>query len=204
VFADRRYLLYLLATFLNAVVYVQYMSTLPLDVKAHHMAILWYSIAVSLNGFLVIAFELLLTKVSQNWPMRLTIGVAFALVGIGVAVYGLPLGPAVIVGGTLIWTLAEIIGAPAAFSYPAIAGPVHLKGRYIGSFQFMFGLGAAVGPMLGGVLFARLGHAVWPVMALVAAASIVLGVAGIRTPEKEPAGAAETQPSPAADLAAVT
>jgi len=127
-----------------------------------------------------------------------------ALVGIGVAVYGLPLGPAVIVGGTLIWTLAEIIGVPAAFSYPAIAGPVHLKGRYIGSFQFMFGLGAAVGPMLGGVLFARLGHAVWPVMALVAAASIVLGVAGIRTPEKEPAGAAETQPSPAADLAAVT
>ena len=200
VFADRRYLLYLLATFFNAVVYVQYLSTLPLDVKAHHVAILWYSIAVSLNGFLVITFELLLTKLSQNWPMRLTIGFAFALVGIGVAVYGLPLGPVIIVGGTLIWTLAEIIGGPAVFSYPAIAGPVRHKGRYIGSFQFMFGLGTAVGPVLGGVLFARLGHAVWPVIALAAAAATVLGVAAIRIPAKETA----EEPARDADPAVVT
>jgi MFS family permease len=202
VLGDRRYLLYLAATFFNAVVYVQYMSTLPLDVAAHNVAIIWYSVAVSLNGFLVIAFELLFTKVSQKWPLRLTVGFAFALVGVGVAVYGLPLGPAVIIIGTLIWTLAEIIGGPAVFSYPAIAGPAHLKGRYIGSFQFMFGLGTAVGPVLGGLVFARLGHGVWPVMALAAAAATVLGVAAIRTPPKEVAAPAAEAP-PAADPAGV-
>lgn len=184
VFADRRYLLYLAATFFNAVVYVQYMSTLPLDIAAHQVAIFWYSVAVSLNGFIVIAFELLLTKVTQRWPMRLLVAISFALVGVGVAVYGLPLGPAVIIIGTLIWTLAEIIGGPAAFSYPAIAGPAHLKGRYIGSFQFMFGLGTAAGPVVGGLLFARLGHAVWPVLATAAAVATVLGVVAIRTPPK--------------------
>jgi MFS family permease len=182
VIADRRYLLYLGATFFNAVVYVQYMSTLPLDVNAHHVAIFWYTAAVSINGFLVIAFEMLFTKVSQKWPLRLTVGLAFALVGVGMAVYGLPLGPAVIIIGTLIWTLAEIIGGPAVFSYPALAGPAHLKGRYIGGFQFMFGLGTAVGPMLGGLVFAWLGHGVWPVMALAAAAATVLGVTGVRRP----------------------
>lgn len=190
VFTDRRYLLYLGATFFNAVVYVQYMSTLPLDVNAHHVAIFWYTAAVSMNGFLVIVFEMLFTKVSQRWPLRLTVGFAFALVGVGVAVYGLPLGPAVIIIGTLIWTLAEIIGGPAVFSYPALAGPAHLKGRYIGSFQFMFGLGTAVGPMLGGLVFAGIGHGVWPVMALAAAAATVLGVTGVRRPPPadEPAG----------------
>lgn len=198
VFADRRYLLYLVATFFNAVVYVQYLSTLPLDIEAQGVAIFWYTFAVSLNGFLVIAFELLATKVSQKWPLRLTIGLAFALVGVGVAVYGLPLGPAVIIIGTLIWTLAEIVGGPAVFSYPAMAGPAHLKGRYIGSFQFMFGLGTAVGPLIGGVLFTRLGHGVWPVLALAGAVATVLGVAAIRLPAKE-AGPPTATPAPVAD-----
>jgi MFS family permease len=207
VLADRRYLLYLLATFLNAVVYVQYMSTLPLDVTAQGIAIFWYSAVISMNGLLVIAFELLLTKLSQKWPLRLTVGLAFALVGAGVAVYGLPLGPAVIIIGTLIWTLGEIVGGPAAFAYPAIAGPAHLRGRYIGSFQFVFGLGTAVGPLVGGLLFARLGHAVWPVLALAGAGAVVLGVAAIRAPrtdDDQPAAAAEPVPpaQPAADPAA--
>jgi MFS family permease len=207
VLADRRYLLYLLATFLNAVVYVQYMSTLPLDVTAQGIAIFWYSAVISMNGLLVIAFELLLTKLSQKWPLRLTVGLAFALVGAGVAVYGLPLGPAVIIIGTLIWTLGEIVGGPAVFAYPAIAGPAHLKGRYIGSFQFVFGLGTAVGPLVGGLLFARLGHAVWPVLALAGVGAAVLGVAAIRAPrtdDDQPAAAAEPvlPAQPAADPAA--
>jgi MFS family permease len=186
VLADRRFVLYLVATFLNGVVYIQYLSTLPLDVSAHNLAIFWYSAAVSLNGILVIAFELLVTKISQTWPMRLTVGLTFLLLGAGVAVYGLPLGPAVIIIGTLIWTLAEIVGGPAVFSYPAMAGPAHLKGRYIGSFQFMFGLGTAAGPLIGGMLFAQLGHAMWPVLALGTVVAAVLGVVAIRTPRPTP------------------
>lgn len=205
VLADRRYLMYLLAIFFNGIVYVQYMSTLPLDVEAQGVAIFWYTAAVSLNGFLVISFELLTTKLSQNWPLRITVGAAFALVGIGVAVYGLPLGPAVIIIGTLIWTLAEIIGGPAIFSYPAMAGPAHLKGRYVGSFQFMFGLGTAIGPMVGGLLFARIGHSVWPVLGLAGAAATVFGVAAIRVPAKktEQPAAPEAPAVPAADPAPV-
>jgi MFS family permease len=192
VLADRRYVMYLVAILINGIVYVQYMSTLPLDVEAQGVAIFWYTLAVSLNGFMVIAFELLITKLSQNWPLRITAGTALALVGIGVAVYGLPLGPAVIIIGTLIWTLAELVGAPAIFSYPAMAGPAHLTGRYVGSFQFMFGLGVALGPMVGGLLFAQIGHSVWLVMGLAGLAVTVLGVAAIRVPAKgteEPAAA---------------
>jgi MFS family permease len=184
VLRDRRYVLYLIATLLNAAVYTQYLSTLPLDVKAQGVPIFWYTFAVALNGVLVIAFELPLTKLSQKWPLKLTVGLAFLLVGLGVGCYGLPLGPAVMIVGTLIWTTAEVIGAPTVFAYPALAGPAHLKGRYIGSFQFMFGLGAAVGPVVGGALFAQLGHRVWPVLAVGGLLAAPLGVAGIRTPAR--------------------
>ncbi|HEX8078729.1 MAG TPA: MFS transporter [Jatrophihabitans sp.] len=184
VLRDRRYVLYLFATLINAAVYTQYLSTLPLDVQAEGVPIFWYTFAVALNGVMVIAFELPLTKLSQKWPLKLTIGLAFTLVGVGVACYGLPLGPAVIIIGTLIWTTAEVIGAPTVFAYPAMAGPAHLRGRYIGSFQFMFAMGSAIGPMIGGALFTQLGHQVWWVLGLGGLVAAPLGMAAIRTPVK--------------------
>ncbi|MFH8344259.1 MFS transporter [Streptomyces sp. NPDC018045] len=185
---DRRYLLFLLAALLNAMVYVQYLSTLPLDVSASGVPILWYTVAVSVNGFIVIAFELGVTKLSQKWPMKITIALAWILIGLGVALYSLPLGAAVIIGATLVWTLGEIVGGPSVFAYPALAGPARLRGRYISTFQFVYALGMAVGPVIGGVLFARLGHGVWLVFGALGLLAAALGVAAVRTPA-EPAAA---------------
>jgi MFS family permease len=182
VLRDRRYLLYLLAALLQSAVYVQYLSTLPLTVNAAGVKIVWYTVAVSLNGFIVIAFELLTTKVTQRWPMRVPIALGFVLVGTGMGVYGLPIGPAVIIGGTLVWSLGEIIGGPSVSAYPAVAGPPQLRGRYIGSFQFMFGLGTAVGPILGGWLFIQIGHAAWFVLAAGSLAAALFGLAAVRPP----------------------
>jgi MFS family permease len=183
VLRDRRYLMFLIAVLFGAAVYVQYLSTLPLDVKAEHVPIFWYTVVVSLNGACVILLELPLTKLSQHWPVRLTCCLAFGFVGLGVLCYGLPLGPAVLVVGTLIWTLGEIVGSPALFAYPALAAPPRLRGRYIGGFQFMFGLGSAIGPMIGGLLFVHLGHRVWPVIVLASLVATVLAVSSVRTPQ---------------------
>ena len=158
------------------------LSTLPLNIKAAGIAITWYTLAISLNGLIVIAFELLVTKVTQSWPMKLSIALTVGLLGVGVALYGLPFGPAVILSGTLVWSLGEIIGGPATFAYPAVAAPARLKSHYIGSFQFMFGLGTAVGPAVGGWLFIRLGHGVWPVLALGSVLATVLVLVSVRQP----------------------
>jgi predicted MFS family arabinose efflux permease len=182
VLRDRWYVIYLFALLVHSAVYVQYQTTLPLNVRAAHVALVWYTLAVSLNGFIVIAFELLLTKVTQTWPMRLSIGLTTGLLGIGVALYGLPFGPAVILCGTLVWSLGEIIGGPATFAYPGLTAPPKLKSYYIGSFQFMFGLGTALGPAIGGFLFVRLGHGAWPVIALGSAVATALVLISVRQP----------------------
>ncbi|MEF9904734.1 MFS transporter [Streptomyces sp. P9-A2] len=183
---DRRYVLFLTATLLNAIIYVQYLSTLPLDVEAHDLDLFWYTAAVSLNGFMVIAFELPLTKVTQQWRTKITVGVSFGLVGVGVALYGMPMGAAVIMGATLVWTIGEVIGGPAVFAHPATAGPAHLRSRYIGAFQFMHALGTAIGPVLGGLLFVRLGHDVWPILGVIGLAAAALGFVAVRTPPRTP------------------
>jgi predicted MFS family arabinose efflux permease len=188
VLRDRWYVVYLFALLVHSAVYVQYQTTLPLNVRSAHVAILWYTLAVSLNGFIVICFELLITKVTQTWPMRLSIGLTVGLLGVGVALYGLPFGPAVILCGTLVWSLGEIIGGPATFAYPGLTAPPKLKSYYIGSFQFMFGLGTALGPAIGGWLFVRLGHGAWPVIALGSVVATTLVLISVR----QPAGARQT------------
>jgi MFS family permease len=195
VLRDRKFTLYLIATLFYTAVYMQYLSTLPLDVQAAGLSVFWYTVVVSLNGMIVIALELPLTKFVQRWPRRPIVCIAFALVGIGMATYGLPLAPAVLVVGTIIWTLGEMVGAPSVFAYPAIAGPVHLKSYYISSFQFVFGLATAVGMSVGVALFGQLGHRIWLVVALGAVLSVVFAFVALGDPlpsDRRPAESSRT------------
>ena len=50
VLRDRRYVMFLLAAFFNTMVYMQYLSTLPLDIEKQGVALLWYTVAVALEG----------------------------------------------------------------------------------------------------------------------------------------------------------
>src|SRR5690606_38705271 len=97
VLRDYRYALFLVCMFLNAVIYVQYIGTLPLAITDAGLSTWWYGAVLFINGFIVITCELLMTKVTQNWLPRYVAMVGFVLLGGGMAVYALPLGPAVLV-----------------------------------------------------------------------------------------------------------
>jgi len=189
VFADRRFVLFLAALLINAIVYVQYLSTLPLAMRDAGLGTTWFSAMVALNGIIVIACELLVTKVVQHWPMRIVVLVGFVLLGGGMATYALPFGVAVFVAGTLIWTLAEIVAGPTMFAYPAMAGPERLRGRYIGAATAMFGVGSASGAIIGLAVWNQVGDAVWPLCGLAALVGLAAGWSGIRpsVATKEPA-----------------
>jgi MFS family permease len=182
---DRRYMLYLVATLFHSAVYVQYLSTLPLMVSASGVKLFWYTFAVSLNAFIVIAFELMMTKVTQAWPKRVSLGLGMALVGVGMAAYGVPpVGPTIIVIGTVLWSLGEVVSGPTFYSYPAVVGAGPQRGRYIGSFQFMVGIGTALGPVVGGWLFLELGRVAWPVLAVGSVIAVLSVMEAVRDPAR--------------------
>ncbi len=183
---DRRYLLYLLAAFANAAIYIQYVSTLPLAMRDARHAIGWYGAMVSLNGFIVITCELLVTRVVQRWPVKVVVAAGFALLGAGQAIYALPWGVAVFVVGTLVWTLAEIVGGPSVFAYPGMAAPPGLTGRYMGSMQAMFGLGTAIGPVAGVALYGAVGADAWWMFGLACAVAMAAAWFGMRPPAPAP------------------
>jgi predicted MFS family arabinose efflux permease len=195
VLADRRFVLYLLAILVNSAVYIQYVSTLPLTMRDAGLATLWFSVVVAVNGFIVITCELLVTKLTQRLPIKVVVGLGFALLGAGLSLYALPWGVAIFLIGTLVWTLAEIIGGPTMFAYPGMVAPDHLRGRYIGSMQLMFALGGAVGPGLGVFAYDAIGRAMWWCCGLACVLALLLAVSGMRRPA--PASASEDSGTPA-------
>jgi MFS family permease len=183
VLVDRRYVLFLLGTFIQVCVYVQYVSTLPLAMKAAGLAMLWYSVAISLNGLVVITSELLVTKLTQRLPIRLFVIVGFGLLALGQLMYALPWGLVVFLVGTMVWTIAEIAAGPTMFSYPGRVAPDALRGRYIAAQQTMFNLGTAVGPVVGIAVFRAVGSQLWIWCAVATVVGLGFALLGIQEPD---------------------
>lgn len=197
VLSDWRYLFFLAAVFFITVVYAQYTASLPLAIVDSGLSLWWYSAVVSLNAFIVATCEVLATRWVQTWPMRVTALSGFGLVAIGYTVYAIGLAPALLILGTIIWTASEITGAPTTFAYPGMVAPVHLRGRYIGAMQTVFGLANAVGPVLGLAVWAAAGNAVFAWAAAVAALSTLCALIGMRLPGAKPAVVSQPVAEPA-------
>jgi predicted MFS family arabinose efflux permease len=184
VLADRRYLLFLTALFINSAVYIQYVSALPLAMAAAHEATAWYAFVLSLNSLVVITCELLMTKVTQRWPARVVALVGFVLLGVGQALYSVPAGLIVFIGGTLVWTLAEITAGPTMSAYPANAGPERLRSQYLGASQSVFALGFSVGPIVGVLGWHLVGRQVWWWCAVASLVGLAAAWRGMRPAER--------------------
>lgn len=193
VLRDGRYLLYLFAMFASAVIYMQYFSVLPLQIRddGHSAAI--YSAVLALSAAMVIACELLVTKRVQAWRRTTAAAGGIALLAIGLGAYGIEGGLVLLFGATLVGVLGQIVSGPTMFAHPARVAPTAARGSYAGASQAMFGLGAAIGPLLGVLAFAALGSGVWAVCAGVGALAAAAAFVGMR----EPAPAVSLTLSPA-------
>jgi MFS family permease len=186
--ADRRFLVFLLAILGFATVYNQYLATLPLTVRDAGLPTAVYSVCVAVNAAVVILLELVVTRWVQRWPARLAAAAGILLVGAGLSAYALPLGVAGLVVATLVRSLGEVVGSPTLTAYPAGAGPVALRSRYLGAAQAMFGLGAALGPPLGVAIWAVAGDRFWLLCGLVALLAAAAGwhAIGGSAPDSQP------------------
>jgi predicted MFS family arabinose efflux permease len=184
---DLRYMFFLLALFLNAVVYIQHTSALPLQLKADGHATTLYAFLLSLNAGVVICLELAFTKYVQRLPGRISVAVGIGLVGVGMNLYVAGPGLAVIVAATVLWTIGEMVGTPTASAWPGRVAPARLRGRYIAAAAFSMQIGYAVGPVAGVAVWQAMHAAVWWLCGLLTVAAVVLTVSGMTTPRAKPA-----------------
>jgi MFS family permease len=178
--ADRGFLLFLGGALLIAIVYSQNVSTLPLHVRDTGHAPSTYGLLQSLNGVLIVLFELPITA----WTMHrsrtavvavggLCIGAAFCSLAFASSVPGL--GAAIVV-----WTIGEMLESPVASAYVADRAPGHARGRYQAAYGSMFGVAWIVGPLLGTGLYALRPGLVWLTCGVLGAAGALLVAAAGR------------------------
>lgn len=179
VFRDFRFVIYLTAMFLSALVYIQFFSVLPLKIAAEGHPTTLYNALLVLDSVLLIGCELKITTYTRRWRASLAGGLGTTMMALGFAAFGIPgRSAAVVVAGTVIYVFGIMVSGPTLYAFPA-KKPADVKGRYIGASQAAFALGQAIGPGIGTLLWGRLGNGIWAVCGVVGLLSAACAVIGM-------------------------
>jgi MFS family permease len=158
---NRRFVLFLVASMMLTFVEFQVSSTVALHVKSVGHTAVTYGMLISLNGLLIILFEVPITAVTQRFPVRRMIALGVLLTGIGFGLTGVAHSFYALAGIVVIWTLGEMIYAPTSSAYVAGIAPDAMRGRYMGLWTLMWSVGLTLGPALGSALFQRNASLLW-------------------------------------------
>ena len=158
---DKRLHKLLAAQFAIALVFLQMSSTFGLHVTSCGFSPATYGALISLNGILIVFFELPLTSVTRQFPARPIIAAGYGLVGLGFALNGVAHTIPLLVLVVVVLTFGEMIAMPVAAAYVADSIPAEMRGRYMGAYGLMWALGLTCGPATGLPLYARAPLLLW-------------------------------------------
>lgn len=179
---DRRLHQLLLANFTIALLFFQMASTFGLHVTHQGFSAATYGAIVSLNGALVVFFELPLTVFTRRFPARRVMAAGYALCGVGFALNAFAhTVPALVICMT-VFTLGEMTTMPTASAYLANLAPPEMRGRYMGVSGLTWAMALIIGPGVGMKLFTVNPTAYWVVCAALGlfAAVVISGSANAR------------------------
>jgi len=171
---DRRLMLFLAATTLVTTVEFQTSSTFPLWVEQCGFRGSTYGLLLSINGVLIIVFELMMTAWTQRYPAQRMIALGYFLSGIGVAMTGLAHSIPALAATVCVWTLGEMIGSPVTGAYVTHLAPEQYRGHYNGLWVFAWALALVIGPSLGTLVFQHSTTALWIGCAAITCVATVL------------------------------
>ena len=151
---DRPFHQVLLSSLFVGLVYVQIIGAFGLAIHARGLSNTAYGLLMSINGTLVVLFELPLTTLTRRFPARRAMAAGYVLIGAGFGslVWARHAGDFALACG--LFTLGEMIAMPVSIAYVADLTPEHLRGRYMGVYGLTWALALTAGPALGAFLFA--------------------------------------------------
>ncbi|HEY0143012.1 MAG TPA: MFS transporter [Thermoanaerobaculia bacterium] len=150
---DPLFVRFLLATLCVTWIEFQIHSTLPLHIAAQGFGTQTYGLLMSLNGAMIVIFELGIIAWTQRMPQQPMIAIGYGLSGIGFALTGLAYGIPALTATVVIWTIGEMIYAPVAGAFVAGIAPERYRGRYMGLWVMSWSAGMLLGPALGTLLY---------------------------------------------------
>jgi MFS family permease len=180
--ADRGFLVFLAAAFLASVVYAQNVSTMPLHVRDAGYGPSTYGLVQSLNGAIVVVFELPVIAWAQRRDRLSMVALSGLLIGLAFASLLFADTFPLLLAMVAVWTLGEILGSAASTAIAADRAPDHARGRYQSALGAVWSVAFAVGPILGTLTYGALPAVLWWSCGGLGVASLALALAARRFP----------------------
>ncbi len=158
---DTRYLIFLGATFMGSMVFMQHVAAYPLQIKAYGYSSGTFGLMLSLNGALICLTELPFTTWTRRYPARTVMSIGFLVFGSGFVMTGYVSTIPLLATAAVLWTIGEMLYFPMSAAHVANSSPPHMRGRYQGAWGIAWGTGAVIGPMLGTRLWEWQPRALW-------------------------------------------
>ncbi|MFB6723711.1 MDR family MFS transporter [Kribbella sp. NPDC056345] len=170
VLADRVLVRFLLMTAIAEFVYIQTTVGLPLHVDDVGLSARDFGLLIGLNGLVVLALELPTTAFVTRFRAEYVLVAGNILTGVGLALTGLTDGMVLLAATVFVWTLGEMLYSSVAMAHLGGLTPPGMAGRYQGAYGVAYTIGAGLGPLIGGAVYA---FGPWVLWILVAAAGLI-------------------------------
>jgi MFS family permease len=189
VLRDGRFMSVVGLSFLVALIFQQGSVGLPVAMGEAGFTPAEYGMAIAVNGVLIVALQIPVTRFIQHRDPRRLLIVSSVLAGYGFGLTAFAGSVAVIALTVCVWTLAEIVNAPTQTGLVVRLSPVHGRGRYQGMYTMSWSVAALVAPLMSGYVIDRYGAEwLWGMCAAVGTvAGLGYGLLMRRLPEEETA-----------------
>ncbi|MFF5295654.1 MDR family MFS transporter [Paractinoplanes globisporus] len=177
VLSDRIFLVFAGLTLLQALLYTQIGTIVPLAMRADGLSAGAYGSVVALSGTLIVLGQLFVPRLIDRHRKDRVLAFAQAVMAAGFAVLFVADRLPAYVAAAVIWTVGSMLAAPPNAEINSELAPPVLRGRYQAVFYLTFPAAAFLAPTLGGAGLQYLGTAHWLVVAAVGFGAATLHLA---------------------------
>ena len=169
--SDIRFVRVLASSVLVALVFMQMMTTLGLEVKQSGHSERVYGLILGLNGVIIVCLEMPLTTLTRRFSPVLVIAGGNLMVAAGIGCVAFASSPAGYCVAMAIFTIGEMVGMPVSLAYVSGLAPESMRGRYMGIYGLAWASSITLGPSLGMFFFSLNPMLFWLGCAVVGVAS---------------------------------
>lgn len=169
--ADRALVVLLVGVVLVDLVYRQLYSTLPLHLRDEGQPVWLYATVIAVGSGLILLLEIPVTQWLQGRGALGIVALGYALVGVGTAMFALPVSVVSVLLAMVVLTAGEILYKTTATAHVLDQAPDHLVGQYQGLYTGAATSGTLLSAPVGTAIYAAAPGLLWPVMAALALAA---------------------------------
>ena len=174
-FRDGPFVMFLLLSMLGIVVFMQFVTALPMDMAACGVPRWAIGLVLAMNGALVVFVQPLVAPALARRDRSFVIAAGIALIGLGFGLHALAHTAMGFAVGVVLWSLGEIAVLPTSNAVVADLARPEFRGRYQGAFGLAWGSAAFLAPLIGTAVFQHAGRTVLWTACLMLATLVACG-----------------------------